>query len=135
MYFMKITSSEFNGEGMQRVYENEKWTVGIKNWKPANDITGLDMLERHNQTDELFVLLAGSCTLVCGEETAQGMVFSKTEMEPGQVYNIPQSLWHNTVTRRDTKMILVEDVSTGAANSDFYNLSNDEIAAIRELVG
>ena len=37
---MKIENYAFEGEGMQRVFENEKWTVGIKNWKPANDITG-----------------------------------------------------------------------------------------------
>ena len=39
---MKILDYEFAGEGMQRVFENEKWTVGIKNWKPANDVTGID---------------------------------------------------------------------------------------------
>ena len=52
---MKIENYAFEGEGMQRVFENEKWTVGIKNWKPANDSTGIDCLERHNKTDELFV--------------------------------------------------------------------------------
>ena len=38
---MEILNYSFDGEGMQRVFENEKWTVGIKNWKPANDITGI----------------------------------------------------------------------------------------------
>ena len=61
---MEILNYSFDGEGMQRVFENEKWTVGIKNWKPANDITGINNLERHNKTDELFVLVAGSCTLI-----------------------------------------------------------------------
>lgn len=32
---MTIANYEFTGEGMQRVFENEKWTVGIKNWKPG----------------------------------------------------------------------------------------------------
>ena len=131
---MQITKSEFNGEGMQRVYENEKWTVGIKNWKPANDISGLDMLERHNETDELFVLLSGSCTLISAEVSEQGAVFSKVDMEPGKVYNIPRGLWHNTVTRKDTKMTLIEDVSTSSDNSDFYSLSDDEIQMIKKLV-
>jgi len=120
---------------MHRVYENEKWTVGIKNWKPANDITGIDMLERHNQTDELFVLTDGSCTLVSAEETPGGLVFAKTEMEPNQVYSIPRSMWHNTITKKDTKMILIEDSNTGAANSDFYKLNEQEIAAIQKIAG
>ena len=29
---MEILNYEFTGEGMHRVFENEKWTVGIKNW-------------------------------------------------------------------------------------------------------
>lgn len=130
---MEILSYEFAGEGMQRVFENEKWTVGIKNWKPANDITGIDMLERHNQTDELFVLVAGACTLISAEETAEGMKFRKVVMEPNKVYNIPATLWHNTITCRDTKMILIEDSNTSMANSDIYPLKPEEIAEIQAL--
>lgn len=131
---MKIEVSGFSGEGMHRVYENQKWTVGIKNYKPANDILGIDMLERHNATDELFVLLAGSCTLISAEETAGGLKFEKLEMEPGKVYSIPRSLWHNTVTTKGTKMVLIEDSATGESNSDFYRLSGQEIGEIRALV-
>ena len=130
---MKIAAYEFSGEGMQRVYENEKWMVGIKNWKPANDITGIDMLERHNLTDELFVLVAGSCTLISAEETPEGLVFGKVEMEPNKVYCIPATMWHNTITQKDTKMILIEDSNTGMDNSDVYKLSEAEIAAIQKL--
>ena len=130
---MKIESYEFTGEGMTRVYENEKWMVGIKNWKPANDITGIDCLERHNKTDELFILLSGSCTLLYANETAEGLVIDKVEMEPMKVYNIPATLWHNTVTKKDTKMILVEDSSTGMDNSDIYNLSAEQIETIKAM--
>lgn len=131
---MKIQSFEMNGEGMQRVYENEKWTVGIKNWKPANDITGLDCLERHNKTDELFVLLSGRCTLISAEETDGVLKMEALEMEPFKVYNIPQSLWHNTVTQKDTKMILIEDVSTGMENSDILDLTPAQIETLKSLV-
>ena len=131
---MKIESYEFTGEGMTRVYKKKKWMVGIKNWKPANDITGIDCLERHNKTDELFILLAGSCTLLYANETADGLEINKVEMEPMKVYNIPATLWHNTVTKKDTKMILVEDSSTSMENSDIYNLSAEQIETIKGLV-
>ncbi len=131
---MKIQSFEMNGEGMQRVYENEKWTVGIKNWKPANDITGLNCLERHNKTDELFVLLSGRCTLISAEEADGELEMEALEMEPFKVYNIPQSLWHNTVTQKDTKMILIEDVSTGMENSDILDLTPAQMETLKSLV-
>ena len=70
---MRIEKSEYSGEGLVRVYENETWMVGIKNWKPANDIANIDCLERHNETDELFVLLAGSCTLLFANKGEKGL--------------------------------------------------------------
>ncbi|MDW2797082.1 cupin [Clostridium boliviensis] len=131
---MNIAQYEFAGEGMQRVYENEKWTVGIKNWKPANDITGIDCLERHNKTDELFVLTEGTCTLVYANETESGLEFNSVKMVPGKVFNIPAALWHNTITQKDTKLILIEDSNTSMENSDILKLDKDQIDNIRSLV-
>ena len=130
---MNILNYEFTGEGMQRVFENEKWTVGIKNWKPANDVTGIDCLERHNKTDELFVLVEGSCTLVYANETEGGLEFGAVKMEKDKVYNIPATLWHNTITCKDTKMILIEDSNTSMENSDILNLTEAQIAEMRTL--
>lgn len=130
---MEIQKFEFGEEGLKRVYENDKWMVGVKNWKPANDIANIDCLERHNETDELFVLLAGSCTLLSAVEEGGRLAIKATAMEPMKVYNIPRSLWHNTVTTKATKLILVEDVSTGAKNSDLLQLSAEQIAEVRRM--
>ena len=130
---MKILDDECTGEGMHRVFENEKWTVGIKNWRPANDVTGIDCLERHNKTDELFVLVEGACTLVYANETENGLVFDAVKMEKDKVYNIPATLWHNTITQKDTKMILIEDSNTSMENSDILNLDAAQIEKVRSL--
>lgn len=131
---MEILKYAFEGEGMTRVFENEKWTVGIKNWKPMNDIANINNMERHNQSDELFILLNGRCTLLFANETADGLDIQAVEMEPMKVYNIPKTLWHNTVTQKDTKLALIEDSSTGSANSDNLDLTEAQIAKVRELV-
>jgi len=131
---MEILKYAYEGEGLTRVFENEKWTVGIKNWKPMNDIANINNVERHNGTDELFILLQGRCTLLYANETADGLDIQAVEMEPLKVYNIPCTLWHNTVTWRDTKLALIEDSSTGSANSDVRDLTEAEIARVHELV-
>ena len=132
---MEIQQFGYDDAGLARVYENGKWMVGVKNWKPANDIANLDCLERHNETDELFVLLAGKCVLLSATETAEGgLELSASAMEPLKVYNIPRSLWHNTVTWKDTKLILVEDSSTGPKNSDVIGLDAAQIARAKSLV-
>ena len=61
-------------------------------------------------------------------------MFSLVEMEPNKVFNFPATLWHNTITKKDTKMILIEDSNTGMDNSDIYKLSEAEIAEIQKLV-
>ncbi len=131
---MNILKYEYEGKGLVRVFENEKWMVGIKNWKPENDITGINCLERHNKTDELFILLAGHCTLLFANETPDGLKIEHVDMEPLKVYNIPSTLWHNTVTQADTKLALIEDSSTGMANSDVLPLTDAQIAEIRGML-
>jgi len=132
---MEIQRFEYKDAGLIRVYENEKWMVGIKNWKPANDIANIDCLERHNESDELFVLLAGKCTLLFANEKAGGGLDIKAvAMEPMKVYNIPKTLWHNTVTMKDTKLILVEDSATGSKNSEVLTLNAAQIVEAMALV-
>ena len=131
---MKIEQFKYENEGLIRVFENDKWRVGIKNWKPANDITHINCLERHNKTDELFVLLAGKCVLLFANEVEGELVIDTVDMEPMKVYNIPSTLWHNTVTMKETKLILVEDSATDMKNSDVVMLSEPQIAKVKELV-
>ena len=131
---MELQVLEFNDTGLSRVYENKDWMVGIKNWKPANDKANIDCLERHNETDELFVLLSGACILLTATGKAGGLQIKATAMEQNKVYNIPRSLWHNTVTRKDTKLILVEATSTSSANSDIVPLDATQLEEVKKLV-
>ena len=55
------------------------------------------------------------------------------KMEKDKVYNIPATLWHNTITCKDTKMILIEDSNTSMENSDILNLTEAQIAEMRSL--
>lgn len=128
---MNILIHEFQEQGMNRVYENPSWMVGIKNWKPMNDISGIDRLERHNETDELFILLNGQCTLLFANEQSKGLKIEYVPMEAGKVYQIPAGLWHNTVTQKDTKLALIENSSTCAANSDELLLTQEQIKEIQ----
>lgn len=124
----------FEGEGMKRIYENDKWTVGIKNFKPSNSLEGFRELERHNATDELFVLLSGSCVLVVKTERDGAAPFACTRMEARAVYSIPRGVWHTTITEADSKLVLIEDSATSPANTDVCDLSDEERRTVTALV-
>jgi oxalate decarboxylase/phosphoglucose isomerase-like protein (cupin superfamily) len=108
--------------------------VGIKNWKPENDASAIDCLERHNETDELFVLLAGKCVLLYANEKSGTVDIQAMPMDQGKLYKIPRSLWHTTVTMKETKLLLVEDSATSSKNSDMLKLDASQMALIRKIV-
>lgn len=66
-------------------------------------------------------------------ETENGLEFGSVKMEKDKVYNIPATLWHNTITQKDTKMILIEDSNTSMDNSDILNLDEEQIKTVRGL--
>ena len=122
----------FDGEGLKRAVESGSWFVGIKNWKPANDAAQFDFMERHLETDEVFVLLDGACTLLIAT-AADGRCadIRCVSMEPHAVYCIPKGVWHNTVTSRDAKLILAENRNTSNENSEMHTLSAEDLAVLR----
>jgi D-lyxose ketol-isomerase len=72
--------------------------------------------------------------LLYANEVNGKLAINAVKMEPMKVYDIPPALWHNTVTQKDTKMILVEDSSTGSENSDVRELTSEQIADVKRLV-
>ena len=128
---MKPDVYENNGEGILCVYKNEKWLVSIKNWKPDNDIDGIAHLEIHHSTDEQFILAAGKAILITAEKEEDGFQIELTLMEQGKVYNVPKECWFYSITQKDTRMMYIQDSNCSMENSDFCDLSKDEIAYIQ----
>lgn len=128
---MKPDIYENNSEGILCVYKNEKWLVSIKNWKPDNDIEGIVHLEVHHSTDEQFILAAGKAILITAERESDKFKIELTLMEQGKVYNVPAECWFYSITRKDTKMMYVQDSNCSMENSDFCDLSKEEIEYIQ----
>jgi hypothetical protein len=51
-----------------------------------------------------------------------------------KVYCIPKGVWHNTITSRDAKLILMENRDTSMANSEIRTLNVDERAALKTRI-
>ena len=65
------------------------------------------------ETDEVFVLLDGNATLIIGEEKKQYV------MEKNKVYNVLAGTWHHIYTDEQAKVLIVENVDTGLANTEY----------------
>ena len=118
-------------EGIQCVFDNKKWVVCIKNWKPNNDVDQIQYLEIHHATDEQFILVTGKALLLVASRDETGFDIQVIPMEQGKVYNVPQDTWFNTITQKDTKLVYVQDAGTTGENSEYQDMTAEELESVR----
>ena len=107
---------EHVGEGYARVVDGPKWTVAELNHADRFDEQKMSYLERHNLTDETFVLFAGEATLLIGENA------ERVPLEPLKCYNVKASVWHNIIVPPGARVLVVENSDTSRENTDYHDL-------------
>ena len=115
---------EFKGVGYKPIIDYGTWRVAILRFIDELIPDKIEKLERHNQTDEVFVLIAGQAILFIGEGDQQITKLSPVVMEPGKMYNVKRHTWHNVVLSLDASILLVENCDTSTSNSDYAELSS-----------
>ena len=109
---------EYNGIGYERTMNFEGWRVAILNHEERFD--KITKLERHALTDEVFVLLKGTATLILGEELI------KEELEPYKIYNVKKDVWHALKVSLDAKVLIVENHNTSLDNTFYLEIPTIE---------
>lgn len=112
---------EHSGNEYKRLVNNARWTLASLNWAPRFDKANLSELERHNRTDESFVLLSGSATLLIGEKA------EKIEMEPLKYYNVRAGIWHHIIVTKDARVLVAENADTSKDNTEYLSLTTGKI--------
>ena len=70
-------------------------------------------IERHIETDEVFVLLEGEATLIIGKE------LTKIPMCRHKVYNVPKAVWHHITVNEGARVLIVENQDTCRENTEY----------------
>ncbi|MGB7118075.1 MAG: hypothetical protein WBD56_18215 [Anaerolineales bacterium] len=123
----QIEVHNWEGEGYKPLVSHRDWLVALMNWESRFDLSGIGKVERHNETDEVFVLQKGRGILfICNQGSIQAI-----DMQPGVLYNVTRGAWHNVIGTRETQWLIVESNDTSEENSDYRDLENDELAALR----
>jgi len=118
---------EWSEEGYRPLVFFGDWQVALLNWEPIFDLERLGEIERHTETDEVFVLWRGRGALFV--TTEDGTVV--TDMEPGVIYNVPQGTWHNLLATRDASWVIVETRDTHLHDTEIRQMTAEELAQIR----
>jgi len=95
------------------------WRVAYLRY--AERFDRITYLERHLETDEIFVLLQGEAVLLHGEN------IEKTQMELNKIYNIQKGVWHNIIVSKDALILIVENEDTKKSNSEYMTINTIEI--------
>lgn len=125
--------SEFTTVGFKILVPFKSWRVATLCYIDDMFPPELARMERHMETDEVFVLLKGQATLLVGGTDAEASEIDIVPMEPLKAYNVRQAAWHGVIASRDVVILLVENVDTGTENSEYYNLSAQQKEIYRSI--
>jgi ureidoglycolate hydrolase len=117
---------EFTGLGYKPLIDFGAWRVAILRYIDELIPAQIERMERHNETDEVFVLLEGQAVLFLGEGDERIEKLHPQVMEPKKMYNVKRAVWHCAVLSRDASILLVENCDTGTANSDYVALTAEQ---------
>jgi len=121
---------EYTGPGYQPVVDFSAWRVAILNYLDEIHPEKIDSLERHNETDEVFVLIKGQGILFLGEGELQVKDIFPQVLEPFKMYNVKRNVWHTVVLSRDGSVLIVENRNTSKDNSDYFPLNSEQKSLI-----
>jgi mannose-6-phosphate isomerase-like protein (cupin superfamily) len=118
-------------EGYKPLVFSDSWQVALLNWEPLFNRENLDEIERHNETDEVFVLLSGWSVLFARPESG---TLEAIDMEPGIIYNVPKGVWHNLVASRDVAFLIVENKNTHLDDTEIRPIEAGELELLDEYL-
>lgn len=109
-----INVNEYSGSDFKRLFECDSWCVAFL--RHSERFSEFRVLERHNESAEVFVLLSGSATLY-----ARIGFNSETEvikMEELKVYCVPKGVWHHIVVSENATVLVAENSNTSKENTE-----------------
>ena len=123
----------YDGPGFKPLVAFSAWRVAILNFLEQLVPERIDSMERHTETDEVFVLLCGQGVLVLGGNCDHVDGIYPQPMQTGVIYNVKRDAWHTILLSRDAAVLLVENRDTGDHNTEYASLSIDQRRLILEL--
>ena len=121
------------GAGYLPLVDYGAWRVAVLNFADELRAENITRLQRHNETDEVFVLLAGHCLLLTGAGNDSVERIYATDLQTGHIYNVRRGVWHNHILSQDAKVLVVENRDTTYDNSPFADLNAVQQAEVQEL--
>ena len=129
--YIDITS--YQGEGYLPMIDFSAWRVAILRYCEELEVQNLTTMQKHNETDEVFVLLEGNCTLFTGGKGDSIQDIDAVAMKPLEIYNVKQGVWHTHTLDQSATVLIVENRDTSDSNSPKDMLTVEQLELIKQL--
>ncbi len=125
----------YEGEGYLPLIDFNSWRVAYLRYCEELELPNLNTMQKHDETDEVFVLLAGNCTLFIGGSGEDIEEITAISMKPLQLYNIKKGVWHTHTLDKEATVLIVENRDTSDSNSPTYVLNPAQKEMLIKSVG
>lgn len=125
--------SSYTGEGYRPLVDYGQWRVAILRYIDELLPENIGKMQRHDETDEVFVLLSGRCILFLGEGNESVGAIHAQDMQPLKLYNVKRGAWHTHTLDEAATVLIVENRDTSLANSPEIELTADQRRQLIEL--
>jgi hypothetical protein len=123
----------YTEEGYRPLIAYEAWRVAILNYIDELLPENIGKMQRHDNTDEVFVLLKGRCILFVAEGVDRVEAIHAEDMQPSKLYNMKRGTYHTHTLDREAMVLIIENDDTGPANSPEIELNAEQRAHLSAL--
>lgn len=126
MSMYKILS--YDEPGYAKVFSYLSWRVALLNYIDELELQNIHYVECHQNTDEVFILLEGTCSLIFAVTNDQQEVveYEIINLEKNKIYVVNQGVYHTHILSKDAKVVVIEQEDTSYENSHRIYLDEKE---------
>jgi hypothetical protein len=123
---------EYRGEGYCPIIDYGAWRVAMLRYHPELEPHAINTMQRHDETDEVFVLLSGRCILFIGEGGNEIGTIHAVDLQLLKAYNVKKGAWHTHTLSHDATVLIIENQDTEDSNSPTCSLTSTQRSEISQ---
>lgn len=120
-----LTEATFSAEGFCPVVRNSQFLCAFITRSAAYAPGQVKEMKRHNDTDEVFVLLQGKALLLTRDSLDEAC--RETLLSPLTAYTVHAGTWHYLAVSEDAKVFVTESGAIQRENTDTADVSAQHI--------
>lgn len=116
-----LISKKAQGDGFNVITKNPCFKCAFIKHSKQYSFGDVTEMKRHNETDEIFVLLSGHAVML----TFENDNFKETVLEKETAYNVTKGTYHYLALSEDAIVFVTENADTSKENTDVLMLKQN----------